>query len=67
MSTPGTPVILNGRALLTLIQESEAERRRERFEHQTGAVHQRRNTKDHRADFERSNTKRGQQWKREVW
>lgn len=62
-----TPVILNGRELLTLIQESEDERRRERFEHRTGAVHQRRNIKDRRVETVDSNSKRGQQWKREVW
>ena len=44
-----------------------AERRRERFEQRTGAVHQRRNTKNRRAEFESSNTKRGQAWRREVW
>lgn len=62
-----TPVILNGRELLTLIQESEDERRRERFEHRTGAVHQRRNTKDRRVEAVDSNSKRGQAWRREVW
>lgn len=67
MSTPGTPAVLNGRALLSLIQESEDERRRERYEHRTGAVHARRNTKNRRAEAEDSNSKRGSAWKREVW
>jgi len=59
--------VLNGRNLLALIQESEAERRRERFEHRTGVVHARRNTKNRRAEAVDGNSKRGQEWKREVW
>lgn len=57
--------MLNGRDLLALIQEQERDRRRARFEHRTGAVHQRKNTKNRRAEAQSSNTKRGQAWKKE--
>ncbi len=40
--------------------------RRRRFETRTGAIHQRRNRKDRRADAVNSNTKRGSAWRREI-
>lgn len=59
-------VVLNGRDLNELIQDQERDRRRYRFENQTGSVHARRNHKDRRRESEQSNTKRGRAWRREV-
>lgn len=59
--------VLSGPQMLDLIATNEKARRRARFETRTGAVHQRRNTKDRKAEAQRSNTKRGQAWKGESW
>ena len=49
------------------VHEAEKARRRWRAENNMAAVNTRRNTKDRRVEAERSNTKRGRQWRREVW
>lgn len=47
--------------------EAEKARRRWRTENQMSSVNDRRNTKNRRAEAERSNTKRGKAWRREAW
>lgn len=47
--------------------QAEKARRRWRTENQMSSVNKRRNTKDRRAEAERSNTKRGKSWKGEDW
>ena len=58
--------ILTGRQLLQLVDDQEKARRRARFEHRTGEVHKRRNTKNRKAEAQRANTKRGQHWKKQA-
>lgn len=47
--------------------EAERARRRWRAENNMSSVNRRRNTKDRKAEAEQSNTKRGKEWRREVW
>jgi hypothetical protein len=51
--------------LLDMLDQDEKARRRFRFENQTGAVHKRRNTKNRKAEAQRSNTKAGKAWRKE--
>ena len=46
---------------------AEKQRRTRRFETRIGAVHQRKNTKDRKAEAQDNSTKRGKAWRREVW
>ena len=49
------------------VHEAEKARRRWRTENRMSSVNARRNTKNRRAEAERSNTKRGKTWRREDW
>lgn len=51
--------------LLDMLHQDEQARRRARFENRTGAVHRRPNTKNRKAEAQRSNTKRGKAWRKE--
>jgi hypothetical protein len=48
------------------VDAAEKARRRWRTENKMSSVNDRRNTKNRKAEAERSNTKRGKAWRREV-